>query len=121
MAEKLLIVENDPITRRNLTYFLNREGYEVAYTSNGIQALERLSEENFNLVITDFITPRVDGLNLTVLIHSIAPQTPVIIMSGEEDVSKTNALRVGAVDLIEKPLVFETLLAKIKLHLMRES
>jgi len=114
MAEKLLVVDDDRITRRTIRSFLNEEGYEVVLTEDGTEALESFCRDTFDLVVTDFVMSGMDGLDLTHEIHAIDPETPVIMMSGHHAINKANAVRGGADDFIQKPILLDELLDKIK-------
>jgi two-component system, OmpR family, response regulator len=114
MAGNVLVVDDDGITRKYVSRFLNRQGYNVVYTADAMEALERFSQEHFDLVVSDLVMPGMDGLNLAVRIHSLAPNIPIIIMSGHDAVEKENVLRAGAADFIEKPVLLDDLLSKIK-------
>src|SRR5215470_12235909 len=115
MPGKLLVVDDDDTTRKVVSLFLRGEGYEVISVSNGIEAVERLSIESFDLVLSDFAMPGMDGLNLTRHIHSVAPQTLIIVMSGHVSMNREDVMNVGGVDFIRKPIVLTELLAKIEL------
>lgn len=110
-----MVVDDDDTTRKVVSLFLRREGYEVISVSNGIEAVERLSIESFDLVLSDFAMPGMDGLNLTRHIHSVAPQTLIIVMSGHVSMNREDVMNVGGVDFIRKPIVLTELLAKIEL------
>ena len=117
MPEKLLVVDDDQKIREIISNFLTRQGYQVAQTDNGTQALRKFLEENFDLVVTDFQMPGMNGLSLTKRIHSVVPETPVIVMSGNDNIGKNKALNVGAADFIQKPFVLQELLSKIRVIL----
>jgi len=115
MAAKLLFVDDHDMTRNALSRCLRQEGYNVISVNNGIEAVKRLSIESFDLVLSDFTMPGMDGLNLTKHISRVAPQTPIIIMSGSADINREDVVNAGAFDLIEKPMVLNSLIAKIEL------
>ncbi|MGH7827012.1 MAG: response regulator [Candidatus Binatia bacterium] len=114
MRQKLLVVEDDPISRKNISHYLSEDGFEVEQIPDGIKALERFEEEGFDLILTDVVMPGMDGLNLTERVHSVSPATPVIIMTGNGEIDFNKARAVGAADFIRKPIVLEEVLAKIK-------
>ena len=82
--------------------------------------MTRFSKDSFDLVLSDFAMPGMDGLTLTHEIRRLAPKTPIIIMSGHPEVKRENVLGAGAVDFIEKPILLNNLLAKIELVLRPE-
>jgi CheY-like chemotaxis protein len=119
MRQRVLVVDDDPITRKNLSQYLSGDGFEVEPTPDGNQALEKLEKEKFDLILTDVIMPGMNGLKLTEHVHSVLPMVPVIIMTGNAAIDHNKARSAGAADLIRKPLILEEVLAKIKTVLRR--
>jgi two-component system response regulator MprA len=113
MARKILIVEDDAITRRNLCVLLSEEGYEVDQAGDGVQALEILALRPFDLVLSDIIMPRMDGLKLLKRLQFVAPQIPVMIMTSYVSSSVAN-MPAGAAEFIRKPFVVDDLLFKVQ-------
>jgi DNA-binding NtrC family response regulator len=113
MAGKILIVEDDTITRRNLSVLLSDEGYDVDQAGDGVQALEIIAEQPFDLVLSDIVMPRMDGLKLLQELQFVAPQMPVMIMTSY--VSDTlSSVPAGAAEFIRKPFVLDDLLFKVQ-------
>jgi len=115
MTGKLLVVDDNDMTRKVVSLFLRREGYEVVSVSNGIEAAKRLSIESFDLVLSDFAMPGMDGLSLAKHINRVAPKTAIIIMSGNADIKREHVVTAGGVDFIEKPIILDKLLTRIEL------
>ena len=113
MAGKILVVEDDTITRSNVCWLLSEEGYEVDQAADGVQALEILRRRQFDLVLSDLVMPRMDGLKLLQQVQSIAPPTPVMIMTSYVSGSLSGTPD-GAVELIRKPFVLDELLSKVR-------
>ena len=113
MADKILIVEDDAITRRNLCILLSEEGYEVDQAGDGVQALEIVARRRFDLVLSDVIMPRMDGLKLLQRLKSIAPQIPVMIMTSYLS-SSVAKVPPGAAEFIRKPFIVDDLLFKVQ-------
>ncbi|MEX0803492.1 MAG: response regulator [Candidatus Binatia bacterium] len=111
MAGKILVVEDDAITRKNLCLLLSEEGYEVDQAGDGVQALEILASQAFDLVLSDIIMPRMDGLKLLQRVQSISPQIPVMIMTSY--LSASSAPPQGAAEFIWKPFLVDDLLFKV--------
>jgi DNA-binding NtrC family response regulator len=113
MAGKILIVEDDTMTRRNLSVLLSDEGYDVDQAGDGVQALEIIAEQPFDLVLSDIVMPRMDGLKLLQELQFVAPQMPVMIMTSY--VSDTlSSVPAGAAEFIRKPFVLDDLLFKVQ-------
>jgi DNA-binding NtrC family response regulator len=113
MSRKILVVEDDAITRRNLSVLLSEEGYEVDQAGDGVQALEILAERTFDLVLSDIIMPRMDGLKLLKRLQYVAPQIPVMIMTSYVS-SSMASMPAGAAEFIRKPFVVDDLLFKVE-------
>ncbi|MEX0802051.1 MAG: response regulator [Candidatus Binatia bacterium] len=115
MAEKILVVEDEYLSRTVMSKYLSGKGYEVRQAANGAEALEILTEETFNLVITDFVMPHVDGLRLVELIHAKWARLPVILMTGYLSARAGNTILEGMVaEVITKPIALPELLKNIK-------
>ena len=87
--EKILVVEDDKITRRLIKEILSRGGYEVIEGEDGSQALELFKKEKPDLVITDYQMPVMNGLRLLSEIRNITTGTPVIMLTGFGDIALT--------------------------------
>ena len=113
MTGKILIVEDDVITRRNLSVLLSDEGYDVDQAGDGVQALEILAGRPFDLVLSDIVMPRMDGLKLLQQLQFMAPQIPVVIMTSYVSDS-LSSVPAGAAEFIRKPFVLDDLLFKVQ-------
>lgn len=113
MRPRILIVEDDPVARRNLSVLLSDEGYEVDQAADGIQALELLGRRAFDLVLSDIVMPRLDGLKLLEQVKSMLPHTPVMIMTSYIS-SSLASIPPGAAEFIHKPLLIDELLVKVE-------
>ncbi|HEX6439263.1 MAG TPA: response regulator [Candidatus Binatia bacterium] len=113
MAGKILIVEDDTITRRNLSVLLSDEGYDVDQAGDGVQALEILAAQPFDLVLSDIVMPRMDGLKLLQQLQFVAPQMPVMIMTSYVSDS-LSTVPAGAAEFIRKPFVLDDFLFKVQ-------
>jgi DNA-binding NtrC family response regulator len=113
MMGKILIVEDDAITRRNLSVLLGDEGYDVDQAGDGVQALEILARRPFDLVLSDVVMPRMDGLKLLQRLQRMAPQMPVMIMTSYVS-SSLSSVPAGAAEFIRKPFVLDDLLFKVQ-------
>ena len=113
MTGKILIVEDDAITRRNLSVLLQDEGYDVDQAGDGVQALEILAGRPFDLVLSDIVMPRMDGLKLLQELQFMAPQMPVMIMTSYVSDS-LSSVPAGAAEFIRKPFVLDDLLFKVQ-------
>jgi two-component system nitrogen regulation response regulator NtrX len=108
---EVLLVDDDPRIRRALRGVLEDEGHVVAEAPDGAQALAALEGHAFDAVLLDVNMPGMSGLDALVSIREMAPQTGVIMVSGEGTIATAvQALKRGAFDFIEKPADPEHLL-----------
>jgi CheY-like chemotaxis protein len=114
MAAKILLAEDEILTRKQISEDLRQEGYEVVEASNGAQALELLNRSRYDLVITDFVMPQMDGFKLMDRVRSRSPKTPVILMSAYLSVDLGNTILQGMAEFMAKPVVPEVLLPRVE-------
>ena len=101
---KLLIVDDEAITRQSLCDWLSDVGYQVLTAENGFQALEIIEKEKPGIVIADLVMPGMDGIELLKKAKEIFPNIEVIITTAYGSTPTTvTAMREGAYDYIEKP------------------
>ena len=102
---KILIAENNDLSRKNLVDLLSGKGYEIKAVSDGQEAMEVFPYDKYDLVMTDLKMPRTNGMQLLQFIKEINPDNIVIIMTGYAEVkSAVKAMKIGAFDYITKPL-----------------
>lgn len=112
--EKILIVDDEHEICETLAEFLSQYFKEVRFTSNSEEALKFLTNENFDLIISDLMMPQLKGNEMIALLRSKGRLTPVIFISGaasKEDA--INALRLNAADFIEKPFSEDYILKSV--------
>lgn len=108
---KILLAEDDRGIRITLGDTLKEKGYEVKAVADGRQALELLSQQDFDVAFLDIKLPTMDGLTILQKIKEIKPNLPVIIITGYGTVdSAVIALKSGAYDYLEKPFYNEKVL-----------
>lgn len=123
---KVLIVDDDQICREILRETLASHEVEVALAGDGIEGLEKLSAEPFDILITDLNMPRMDGLTLLKEARDHYPQILTIIITGYGSLeSAIEAIRKGTYDYIQKPFKIEEILivtrnAIEKIRMLRE-
>jgi len=113
----VLIVEDDPVSRRLLEATLTKAGYEVVTAENGYKALEIFEKRFFPIIVTDWMMPEMDGLSLTKTIRTKATSGYVFIFlltakSSKEDI--ITGLEAGADDYLTKPFNRGELMARLK-------
>jgi len=102
---RLLVIDDDAVTRELLTEVLHDEGYSVEACESGSAALARATEETFDLAITDVRMPEMDGIAVTQALKTRQPELQVIVMTAFGSVeTAVEAIRHGAFDYVSKPM-----------------
>jgi ATP-dependent Lon protease len=109
-ASQVLVVDDEEIARTNLEYILRKDGHQVAAAANGLEALEKLKAQEFDLVLSDLKMEKMDGLQLLESVKQLAPQTEIVMITGYATVSTAvDAMRKGAAHYLSKPLNLDEL------------
>ncbi len=110
MQEEILVVDDEPQMLIAIHETLRRSGYSITTAGSGMEALRRLKEKYYRLVITDMRMPEVSGLELLRKVKILAPQTPVILLTAYGTIQNAvDAMRHGACDYLLKPFSSESL------------
>jgi CheY-like chemotaxis protein len=115
--EKILLVEDESITRANLADLLRKENYHVEEARNGAEASELFERRPFDLVITDLVMPEMNGFKLIARVRSKSPEIPIILITAYLSAHSGKAVIQGQAELITKPIEPEVLLSTVK-HLL---
>lgn len=110
---KILVVDDEPLIRELLGEFLEEEGHEVQEAENGLKAWELLSEKENGIkaVLADIKMPVMGGRELLQRIRENNMTLPVVLLSGQINVTNEDALNVGATHILHKPLEFADILS----------
>jgi len=122
MAEKILIVEDEPAIVTMLEYNLKSEGYEIVVATDGLQALDMAEKERPALILLDWVLPKMTGIEVCKTIRKKAQHSgvPIIMLTARgEETDKVLGLKLGADDYITKPFSIPELNARIKAVLRR--
>ena len=108
--KRILIVDDDPEICETLSDILDEEGYDVVTANDGQEALEKIRQDSFNLVITDIKMPIMDGMALLKEIEKSHANIEVIVITsyGNEG-QQVEATRLGAYEYLNKPLKVDQL------------
>ena len=113
----VLVVDDNESVREVLTIMLSRRGHRCESASNGIEAMQKVKQSNFDAVITDLQMPEMDGIVLMRELSHHFPDLPVMIMTGQPDDSLVeSAMSAGARGLLSKPFEISELM--MRLHQM---
>ncbi|QIB64277.1 winged helix-turn-helix domain-containing protein [Kineobactrum salinum] len=111
---KLLVVEDDRVTREYLEKGLREQGHTVDGADNGVDGLHLALGGDYDLVVLDRMLPQLDGLALLTALRAADNRTPVIILSALAHVDeRIRGLRAGGDDYLAKPFSFAELLLRI--------
>ena len=103
-GEKILIVDDEEGMREFLTYMLEEESFQVSTAASGVEALEKVRQEEFALVLADIKMPGIDGLEMLRRIKEIDEQTVVIVMTAYASLDTAiKAIKFDAYDYLVKP------------------
>ncbi len=118
MSKKVLIVDDEEVIRKTLRVHLGKMGYELREAIDGVEALNQLRDEKFDLLICDILMPKKDGWEVLKEVRS-NPRTkeiPVIVLTARnEDTDMFQGYELGANYYITKPFTKEQLLYGLKL------
>lgn len=104
MRSRILIIDDEKITLKNLEYVLKKEGYEVTSTMSGPNGLRLLQEKEFDVVLTDLKMEKVDGIEILEKCKRLHPDTEVIMITAYATIpSAVETMKKGAYDYIAKP------------------
>jgi two-component system KDP operon response regulator KdpE len=114
----ILLVDDEPVVLRALRVALEAQDYAVAAVLSGEDALGRISNGAFDLVLLDLGLPGVGGFEVIRRVRTLFPALPIIVLSAQgEDAVKVEALDLGADDYVSKPFSVRELLARVRVAL----
>ncbi len=113
--KNILIVDDEPGIRKQLSGFLKTKGFETATAEKGEEALQLIRKHDFDVALLDFRLPDMDGLELLKKARILSPEMVCIIITGYSDVRvAVKSIRSGAFDYVTKPLYVDEILNTIK-------
>jgi DNA-binding NtrC family response regulator len=121
---KILIIEDEAAIRRVLNKILSEESkdYEVEEAADGLEGINKIREEDYDLVLCDIKMPKMDGVEVLEAVKKLKPDVPMVMISGHGDLdTAVNTMRLGAFDYISKPPDLNRLLNTVRNALDRKS
>ncbi|WP_136667056.1 sigma-54 dependent transcriptional regulator [Flavobacterium sp. H122] len=114
---KILIIEDEAAIRRVLVKILSEENdsYKVEEAEDGVQGLEKVKNEDYDLILCDIKMPKMDGVEVLDAVKKVKPEIPMVMISGHGDLeTAVNTMRLGAFDYISKPPDLNRLLNTVR-------
>jgi DNA-binding NtrC family response regulator len=122
MKEEILVVDDERQLLMAVHETLERKGYSVTTATNGVEAIRKLRDGHFQLMISDVRMPHMDGLELLQRARQLAPQTPVVLLTAYATVENAvEAMRFGAKDYLLKPFTSSQLLGAVERYIAKIS
>jgi DNA-binding response OmpR family regulator len=122
MKSNILIVDDEPVTRKSLTDILRLEGYNVTSAPNGQAALEYVRTHQVDLMVVDLRMPGMDGLEVVQVVNQLAPDTEVVLLTAYASTETAiQALRLRIHDYLQKPAPPAQIVSSVKKGLDRRA
>lgn len=119
MAEKILVVEDEPTLQETIAYNLKKQGYDVEIVGDGHAALEAARSMDPDLLLLDIMLPGLDGFEITRVLRR-EMNVPIIMLTARDDeIDRVVGLEMGADDYLTKPFSMRELMARVKTQLRR--
>lgn len=120
MGKKILVVDDSDTVRTLISFILKSQGFEVEAAVNGVEGLEKVYSNNYDLVVSDINMPKMDGLTFIKILRfqDLYRELPIIIVTTEEEEEdKKRGLDAGANVYLIKPTDPNKLIANVKMLL----
>ncbi len=120
---KILLIEDEAAIRRVLIKILTEENntYEVDEAVDGVEGMEKIKQQEYDLVLCDIKMPKMDGVEVLEAVKKLKPEIPMVMISGHGDLdTAVNTMRLGAFDYISKPPDLNRLLNTVRNALDRK-
>ena len=119
---RILIVEDETGIANFLQQGLEEEGYTVLVANDGKNGLELALSQKVNIILLDWILPKMTGIEVCKSIRKTDTTTPIIFLTAKDTVQETiEGLKAGANDYIKKPFSFDELVERIKIHFRNQT
>jgi len=113
----ILIVEDEVGIVQFLRQGLEEEGYQITSAADGLKGFELTQYQNFDLILLDWMLPKMSGIDFCKAFRLKNSSTPIIFLTAKDTIQETiEGLKAGANDYIKKPFSFDELLERIKIH-----
>ena len=117
----VLVVDDDSLVRSFEVQLLSNQGYNVLEADSAAEALRLAGTATIHLLVTDFLMPEVDGLELTQKFRTVHPETPVLMVSGSLPPTDSRIRNLANFDFLLKPFAFDELVQKVRTMIQAET
>jgi DNA-binding NtrC family response regulator len=112
---KILVVDDDAVTRSLLTKRLTKESYDVETAEDGAKALDLIDQRSYDVILTDLMMPQVDGIGVLEAAKKISIKTEVILITAHASLANAiEAMKKGAADYLQKPINMDELILRLQ-------
>ncbi len=118
-APRILLVDDEQSVQKLLAYPLRKDGYEVVCAFDGREALDRLRDGSFDLLVLDLMLPKVDGFEVCRQVRATSSVPIIMLTARVEEIDKVLGLELGADDYITKPFSVREFRSRVKAVLRR--
>jgi DNA-binding response OmpR family regulator len=119
MAEKILVVEDEPTLQETLAYNLKRQGYTVELASDGQAGIDTARRTQPDLVVLDIMLPILDGFDVCRILRQDMNMPILMLTARDDEIDRVIGLEMGADDYLTKPFSMREFLARVKAQLRR--
>lgn len=119
MSENILIVDDDKEIRDLISLYLEADRFYTDKATDGVEALIKLEEKKYSLVILDIMMPKKDGIETIIEIRKKYKMPVIFLTAKSQEIDMINGLTLGADDYISKPFSSLELIARVKAQLRR--
>ncbi len=117
---KILVVEDDRNANKLICSVLRKDGHDTAPAANGQEALDAIDKELYDLIVTDLMMPRIDGLELTCQLREAGYDIPILMLTARQEAEVLHrGFIVGADDYLTKPTDLKELVLRVRALLRR--
>jgi DNA-binding response OmpR family regulator len=118
-APRILLVDDEQSVQKLLAFPLRKDGYDVVCACDGAEALDRLDDDSFDLVVLDLMLPKVDGFEVCRRVRATSSVPIIMLTARVEEIDKVLGLELGADDYITKPFSVREFRSRVKAVLRR--
>lgn len=118
--QKILVVDDEKSIVTLLTFNIDKAGYETDVAYDGVEAVQKAQENNYDLIVLDVMLPKMDGIEVCSFLRENQIDTPILMLTAKsEEGDKLLGLEIGADDYLTKPFSPKEVVARIKAILRR--